>query len=84
MAIHCCEVVGFGTYGHQLRSGGVRSYGTLLRATVCEVLAQTLGRLDHMRQLEALISGLSDVETGGAREMVRWYWRFRPPTSRLG
>jgi HAD superfamily phosphoserine phosphatase-like hydrolase len=49
--------------------------GTLLRgATICEVLAQTLGRLDHMRQLEALIAGLSDVAITAAREeMVRWY-----------
>jgi phosphoserine phosphatase len=49
--------------------------GTLLRgATICEVLAQTLGRLDYMRQLEALIAGLSDVAIATAREeMVRWY-----------
>jgi HAD superfamily phosphoserine phosphatase-like hydrolase len=49
--------------------------GTLLRGpTVCEVLAQSLGRLDHMRQLETLISGLSDVDIAAAREeMVRWY-----------
>jgi HAD superfamily phosphoserine phosphatase-like hydrolase len=49
--------------------------GTLLRGpTVCEVLAQRLGRLDHMRQLEVLISGLSDVNIAAAREeMVRWY-----------
>lgn len=62
--------------------------GTLLRGpTVCEVLAQTLGRLDHMRQLEALISGLSDVDIAAARkEMVRWYREVSPAdlTSRLG
>jgi hypothetical protein len=48
--------------------------GTLLRGpTVCEVLAQALGRLGHMRQLEALIAGLSDVDIAAAREeMVRW------------
>jgi phosphoserine phosphatase len=49
--------------------------GTLLRGpTVCEVLAQALGRFSHMRQLEALIAGLSDVDIAAAREeMVRWY-----------
>jgi HAD superfamily phosphoserine phosphatase-like hydrolase len=49
--------------------------GTLLRGpTVCEVLARALGRLDHMRQLEALIAGLSDIDIAAAREeMARWY-----------
>jgi hypothetical protein len=49
--------------------------GTLLRGpTVCEVLAWALGRLDHMRRLEALIAGLSDIDIAAAREeMVRWY-----------
>jgi len=49
--------------------------GTLLRGpTVCEVLAQALGRLDHMKQLEALIAGLADIDIAAAREeMVRWY-----------
>jgi HAD superfamily phosphoserine phosphatase-like hydrolase len=49
--------------------------GTLLRGpTVCEVLARALGRLDHMRQLEALIAGLRDIDIAAAREeMVRWY-----------
>jgi HAD superfamily phosphoserine phosphatase-like hydrolase len=49
--------------------------GTLLRGpTVCEVLAQALGRLDHMQQLEARIAGLSDLDIAAAREeMVRWY-----------
>jgi hypothetical protein len=49
--------------------------GTLLRGpTVCEVLAQALGRLDHMKQLEALIAGLSDIDITAAREeMARWY-----------
>jgi HAD superfamily phosphoserine phosphatase-like hydrolase len=49
--------------------------GTLLRGpTVCEVLARALGRLDHMKQLETLITGLSDIDIAAAREeMVRWY-----------
>ena len=49
--------------------------GTLLRGpAVCEVLAQALGRLDHMKQWEALIAGLSDIDIAAAREeMVRWY-----------
>jgi HAD superfamily phosphoserine phosphatase-like hydrolase len=49
--------------------------GTLLRGpTVCEVLARALGQLDHMRQLEALIAGLSDIDIAAAlEEMVRWY-----------
>jgi phosphoserine phosphatase len=43
--------------------------GTLLRGpTVCEVLARALGRLNHMRQLEALIAGLSDIDIAAARE----------------
>jgi len=62
--------------------------GTLLRGpTVCEVLAAALGRLDHMRQLEALISGGSDVAIAAAREeMVRWYRErsLAALTSRLG
>ena len=48
------------------RLGGLAVFdldGTLLRGpTVCEVLAQTLGRLDQMRQLEVLISGLEDAQ----------------------
>jgi HAD superfamily phosphoserine phosphatase-like hydrolase len=49
--------------------------GTLVRgSTVCEVLAQALGRLDHMKQLEALIAGVADIDIAAARqEMVRWY-----------
>jgi hypothetical protein len=62
--------------------------GTLLRGpTVCEVLARALGRLDHMRQLEALIAGLRDIDIAAAREeMVRWYREVSPAdlTSRLG
>lgn len=62
--------------------------GTLLRGpTVCEVLAQALGRLDHMRRLEARISGSSDVDIAAARaEMVRWYREipFADLTSHLG
>jgi len=62
--------------------------GSLLRGpTVCEVLAQTLGRLDQMRQLEVHISRLSDVAIAAARaEMVRWYREVSPAalTSRLG
>jgi phosphoserine phosphatase len=49
--------------------------GTLVRGpTVCEVLAQALGRLDHMKHLEALIAGLSDIDITAAREEIaRWY-----------
>jgi HAD superfamily phosphoserine phosphatase-like hydrolase len=49
--------------------------GTLVRGpTVCEVRARALGRLDHMKQLEALIAGLSDIDITAAREkMARWY-----------
>lgn len=49
--------------------------GTLLRGpTVCEVLAQALGRRDQMRQLEASISAGSDAAIAAARdEMFRWY-----------
>jgi hypothetical protein len=58
---------------HQL--GGLTVFdldGTLLRGpTVCEVLAQTLGRLNQMRQLEVLISGLSDVAMRPHHSSVR-------------
>ena len=46
--------------------------GTLLRGeTVCEVLAQTLGRLDRMREFETLTL---EGEIAAAREeMAAWY-----------
>jgi len=62
--------------------------GTLLRGlTVCEVLARALRRLDHMRRLEARISGFSDADIAAAREeMVCWYREipFTDLTSHLG
>jgi len=56
--------------------------------TVCEVpRAGAWGDLDHMRQLEALIAGLRDIDIAAAREeMVRWYREVSPAdlTSQLG
>jgi phosphoserine phosphatase len=46
--------------------------GTLLRGpTVCEVLAEALGRLERMRQLERFASD-QDLRTA-REEMARWY-----------
>jgi phosphoserine phosphatase len=46
--------------------------GTLLRgATVCELLAQPLGRLEEMRRLEALTS--EDDIARARQEMAGWY-----------
>lgn len=46
--------------------------GTLLRgATVCEVLAARLGRLEEMKRFESL-AGRSDI-AAARREMARWY-----------
>jgi phosphoserine phosphatase len=51
--------------------------GTLLRGpTVCELLAERLGRLPRMRQLEALST---EAEIAGARaEMASWYRGVAP------
>jgi HAD superfamily phosphoserine phosphatase-like hydrolase len=46
--------------------------GTLLRGpTVCEVLAESLGRLERMRQLEAFASE-AELKSG-REEMATWY-----------
>jgi HAD superfamily phosphoserine phosphatase-like hydrolase len=51
--------------------------GTLLRgATVCEVLAARLGRIEEMKQFESL-TGQTEI-AAARREMARWYTQISP------